>query len=112
MMIVMKASATEDQVQAVIDRIESCGARAHPSRGEEVTVIGEDGRMNEAAGEEIDFAEGTAGGIYIVNTRAAPHQVADRYRLGGRIATIANEFQSQVHAVSRSACGDGIAHNR
>jgi len=40
MMIVMKPTATEEQVQAVIDRIESCGARAHPSRGEEVTVIG------------------------------------------------------------------------
>ena len=40
MMIVMKATATEDEIQAVIDRIESVGARAHPSRGEEVTVIG------------------------------------------------------------------------
>ncbi|MDP9376282.1 MAG: 3-deoxy-7-phosphoheptulonate synthase [Actinomycetota bacterium] len=40
MMIVMKATATEDEIQAVIDRIESCGAHAHPSRGEEVTVIG------------------------------------------------------------------------
>src|SRR4051812_13572553 len=40
MMIVMKPTATEEQVQAVIARIESCGARAHPSRGEEVTVIG------------------------------------------------------------------------
>ena len=30
MMIVMKAGATEDQVQAVIDRIESCGARHTP----------------------------------------------------------------------------------
>jgi 3-deoxy-7-phosphoheptulonate synthase len=40
MMIVMKQAATEDQIQAVIDRIESCGAKAHPSRGEEVTVIG------------------------------------------------------------------------
>src|SRR5919112_1810650 len=40
MMIVMKATATEDQVQSVIDRIESVGAHAHPSRGEEVTVIG------------------------------------------------------------------------
>src|SRR3982750_1686241 len=40
MMIVMKQGATEDQIQSVIDRIESCGARAHPSRGEEVTVIG------------------------------------------------------------------------
>jgi 3-deoxy-7-phosphoheptulonate synthase len=40
MMIVMKPTATDQEVQAVIDRIESCGARAHPSRGEEVTVIG------------------------------------------------------------------------
>ncbi len=40
MMIIMKSAATEDQIQAVIDRIESCGAKAHPSRGEEVTVIG------------------------------------------------------------------------
>src|SRR5918994_1969026 len=40
MMIVMKPTATDQEVQAVIDRIESCRARAHPSRGEEVTVIG------------------------------------------------------------------------
>src|SRR3954453_9557962 len=43
MMIVMKQGATEDQIQSVIDRIESCGARAHPSRGEGVTVIGPSG---------------------------------------------------------------------
>jgi 3-deoxy-7-phosphoheptulonate synthase len=40
MMIVMKAGATEEEIQSVIDRIENVGARAHPSRGEEVTVIG------------------------------------------------------------------------
>src|SRR6201990_2204014 len=40
MMIVMKPTATEEDIQAVVERIESCGARAHPSRGEEVTVIG------------------------------------------------------------------------
>ena len=40
MMIVMKPTATEEEIQAVIERIESVGARAHPSRGEEVTVIG------------------------------------------------------------------------
>src|SRR6059036_1323610 len=40
MMIVMKPTATEEDIQAVIARIESVGARAHPSRGEEVTVIG------------------------------------------------------------------------
>ena len=32
MMIVMKQTATEDEIRAVIDRIESVGARAHPSR--------------------------------------------------------------------------------
>ena len=40
MMIVMKPTATEEDIQAVIERIEGCGARAHLSRGEEVTVIG------------------------------------------------------------------------
>jgi 3-deoxy-7-phosphoheptulonate synthase len=40
MMIVMKPTATDEQVQAVIERIESVGAHAHASRGEEVTVIG------------------------------------------------------------------------
>jgi 3-deoxy-7-phosphoheptulonate synthase len=40
MMIVMKQEATEPEIQGVIDRIQSAGARAHVSRGEEVTVIG------------------------------------------------------------------------
>src|SRR4051812_25799210 len=40
MMIVMKPTASEEDIQAVIERIESVGAQAHPSRGEELTVIG------------------------------------------------------------------------
>ncbi len=40
MMIVMKAEATEDQLQSVVERVEDVGAKAHLSRGEEVTVIG------------------------------------------------------------------------
>src|ERR1700712_1404229 len=40
MMVVMKPTATEEDIQAVVERIEGCGARAHLSRGEEVTVIG------------------------------------------------------------------------
>jgi 3-deoxy-7-phosphoheptulonate synthase len=40
MMIVMKQGATEDEIATVIGRIEAAGARAHPSRGEFVTVIG------------------------------------------------------------------------
>ena len=40
MMIVMQQGATEEQVLHVIERIQQAGARAHPSRGEFVTVIG------------------------------------------------------------------------
>ena len=60
MMIVMKPTATEDQVQAVIDRIESCGARAHPSRGEEVTVIGAIGDREHVARLGLEGHEGVA----------------------------------------------------
>jgi 3-deoxy-7-phosphoheptulonate synthase len=58
MMIVMKQTATDDDVQAVIDRIESVGAQAHPSRGEEITVIGAIGDREHIARLEL---EGTAG---------------------------------------------------
>jgi 3-deoxy-7-phosphoheptulonate synthase len=40
MMIVMKPTATEEDIQAVVARVEGVGARAHLSRGEEVCVIG------------------------------------------------------------------------
>lgn len=40
MMIVMKPGATNEDIESVVERIESCGARAHLSRGDEVTVIG------------------------------------------------------------------------
>src|SRR5918912_1098850 len=40
MMIVMKEGATADEIRAVVDRVESVGARAHISQGELVTVIG------------------------------------------------------------------------
>src|SRR3954454_15029779 len=40
MMIVTQASATGAEIQSAVDRIGEVGARAHPSRGEEATVIG------------------------------------------------------------------------
>jgi 3-deoxy-7-phosphoheptulonate synthase len=40
MMIVMKPGATEAEIQHVVDRVEGVGAKAHLSRGEEVTLIG------------------------------------------------------------------------
>src|SRR4051794_24520645 len=58
MMIVMKETATEEQVQAVVDRIESVGAHAHPSRGEEVTVIGAIGDREHIARLELEGSPG------------------------------------------------------
>jgi 3-deoxy-7-phosphoheptulonate synthase len=40
MLIVMKAAASGEEIEAVIDRVQAAGARAHPVHGEEVTVIG------------------------------------------------------------------------
>jgi 3-deoxy-7-phosphoheptulonate synthase len=40
MMIVMKETATDQEVEAVIEKIERAGALAHRSRGARVTVIG------------------------------------------------------------------------
>jgi len=40
MMIVMQEGASEEQIARVIEQIERAGAKAHPSRGEFVTVIG------------------------------------------------------------------------
>jgi len=39
-MIIMKKNATDTDVQRVIDRVADLGLRAHPSRGEERTIIG------------------------------------------------------------------------
>jgi 3-deoxy-7-phosphoheptulonate synthase len=58
MMIVMKQDATEEQIQAVIARIESVGARAHRSPGEEVTVIGAIGDREHVARLELEGAPG------------------------------------------------------
>src|SRR3954451_3615754 len=58
MMIVMKPTATEAEIQAVIDRIQSVGAVAHPSRGEELTVIGAIGDREHVARLELEGAPG------------------------------------------------------
>ena len=58
MMIVMKPTATDEQVEAVIRRIEEAGARAHPSRGELVTVIGAIGDREHVARLGLEGAPG------------------------------------------------------
>jgi 3-deoxy-7-phosphoheptulonate synthase len=54
MMIVMKPTATDEELQAVLDRVEAAGARAHLSRGEEVTVVGAIGDREHIARLELE----------------------------------------------------------
>jgi 3-deoxy-7-phosphoheptulonate synthase len=58
MMIVMKPTASQDEIEAVIHRIEGVGAKAHPSIGEEVTVIGAVGDLEHVARLELEGAPG------------------------------------------------------
>src|SRR6478752_5409508 len=89
MMIVMKQTATEDEVAAVIDRIESVGARAHPSRGEEVTVIGAIGDREHIGRLELEGAPGVERVVPILKPyKLASAQVRQGQRtvldIGGR----------------------------
>jgi 3-deoxy-7-phosphoheptulonate synthase len=58
MMIVMKEGATGDQVQAVVDRVESVGCSAHVSKGEVLTVIGAIGDRDRVAALGLEGADG------------------------------------------------------
>jgi 3-deoxy-7-phosphoheptulonate synthase len=78
MMIVMKGTATEDEIQAVISRIESCGARAHPSRGEEVTVIGAIGDREHVARLGLEGAPGVEKVVPILK----PYKLASKQLKG------------------------------
>jgi 3-deoxy-7-phosphoheptulonate synthase len=78
MMIVMKATASEDEIQAVIARIESCGARAHPSRGEEVTVIGAIGDREHVARLGLEGAPGVEQVVPILK----PYKLASKQLKG------------------------------
>jgi 3-deoxy-7-phosphoheptulonate synthase len=81
MMIVMKPTATEEEVQAVIERVEGVGARAHPSRGEELTVIGAIGDREHIARLELDGAPGVDRVVPILK----PYKLAStQFKDGGR----------------------------
>jgi 3-deoxy-7-phosphoheptulonate synthase len=57
-MIIMSPTATEDEIQAVVGRVEGVGAKAHLSRGEEVTVIGAVGDREHVQRLGLDAAPG------------------------------------------------------
>src|SRR5437588_273636 len=61
MMIVIKETATEEEVEAVVQRIERAGARPHLSRGARVTLIGAIGDVEQDASVESLGLEGQPG---------------------------------------------------
>jgi 3-deoxy-7-phosphoheptulonate synthase len=79
MMIVMKSTATESEVQAVIDRIEEVGAVAHPSRGEEVILIGAIGDREHVQRLELEGAPGVAEVVPILK----PYKLSSAQIRGG-----------------------------
>jgi 3-deoxy-7-phosphoheptulonate synthase len=58
MMIVMKRDATEHEILAVVERIESIGARARRASGDEVTVVGAIGDRAHIARLALEGAPG------------------------------------------------------
>jgi 3-deoxy-7-phosphoheptulonate synthase len=81
MMIVMKEEATPDQIEAVVKRVESTGARTHVSVGELVTVIGAIGDREHVANLGLEGAPGVDHLVPILK----PYKLASlQYRRGVR----------------------------
>jgi 3-deoxy-7-phosphoheptulonate synthase len=81
MMIVMKEGASQEQVDAVIKRVESVGASAHVSQGEFVTVIGAIGDREHVANLGLDGAPGVDHLVPILK----PYKLASaQYKRGER----------------------------
>src|SRR3954462_6115851 len=80
-MIVMKEGASRQEVDAVITRVESVGARAHVSEGELVTVIGAIGDREHVANLQLDGFPG----VDHVTPITKPYKLAStQFRKGER----------------------------
>lgn len=93
MLIVMKPTATAEEIDAVIGRIESVGATAHPSRGTEVTLIGAIGDTDtevRVGSLELEGQPGVARVVpilkpYKLAAREARHGEASTFQVDGRL---------------------------
>src|SRR3712207_8519898 len=91
MMIVMKPSATEAEIESVIRRVESVGARAHVSRGELVTLIGAIGDREHVSRLGLEGAPGVDKLVPILKP----------YKLASRSEEHTSELQSRQYLVCR-----------
>jgi 3-deoxy-7-phosphoheptulonate synthase len=76
MMIVMKATATEGEVQSVIERVTRAGARPHVIRGQERAMIGALGDAEDIAGLELEAVDG----VEQVMPITKPFKLASQFR--------------------------------
>lgn len=74
MLIVMKAQATPEQIQAVCDHIEQLGFRAHPLPGAQRTAIGVTGNKGEVDRGNLEALSGVAEVIRVTK----PYKLASR----------------------------------
>jgi 3-deoxy-7-phosphoheptulonate synthase len=74
MMIVMKEGASKEQIDAVVERVESVGAAAHVSQGEVLTVIGAIGDRERIANLALDGTPGVDRVVPIMK----PYKLASR----------------------------------
>ena len=102
MMIVMKPTATEDEIQSVIDRIENAGARAHPSRGELVTLIGAIGDREHVSRLGLEGAPGVDKLVPILK----PYKLASS-QLSGGAPSVARDRAAARSAASTSRSSPG-----
>ena len=81
MMIVMKEGASQNQVDAIVRKVESVGATAHVSKGELVTVIGAIGDREHVANLQLDGYDG----VDHVTPITKPYKLASlQFRKGQR----------------------------
>jgi 3-deoxy-7-phosphoheptulonate synthase len=74
MLVVMKAQATPEQIQAVCEHIEQLGLRAHPLPGAQRTAIGITGNQGEVERGDLEDLSGVAEVIRV----SKPYKLASR----------------------------------
>ena len=95
MLVVMKAQATPEQIQAVCDHIEQLGFRAHPLPGAQRTAIGITGNQGEVDRGNLEELPGVAEVIRVSKAyKLASRDVKDEdtvIRFAGTDATVGGE---------------------
>lgn len=74
MLVVMKAQATPEEIQAVCDHIESLGFRSHPMPGAQRTAVGITGNQGEVDRGNLEALSGVAEVIRV----SKPYKLASR----------------------------------